>query len=222
MIVERGPDRVGEWFFSSRDILPPLSSEREAFDWTIAQLEQVLLVLGRARLLEPTQLEIRLSVTRPTGAPERYRSPMSTWDEARRLLHRLSTEWPNVIPVRVDVYGNGVVLDAGAERVLPDVVGVSTFSVRTKGSVVIKTWCDAWLPLSLRGEEQPEIYRLNAPRLRSALEEVERVVGAAGGCDGATKFSRCEGYELRNQVDSAGNPFDMFEADCDESIIIVE
>jgi hypothetical protein len=94
-----------------------------------------------------------------------------------------------VYPLRVEISGSGVIVGTSGDSVLEDVVWLHAITLDTF-YITVGTQSDAWLPFSLKGEAQPDIYTLNAGRLEQALQQIQR----------ETTFKLQEGVESHYSV----------------------
>ncbi len=102
-------------------------------------------------------------------------------------------------------------------RVLSDVFGVDC--VVTSHSTTITAWTrsDIWMPYNVMAQSQSMVAMLNAPRLRAALEAIERIVGSPGFAEDSP-FAKVDGYELRNHI-VRSDVLDLQDMGYDESWI---
>jgi len=221
MILHRGTDPIGDWRFSSDNALRSPATNRQALEWAISQLPAALRVLQEARLLVPARIVVRLPETRPAAAPRWIQSESTSWQDAHAVLDTVGRDWPDVVPISVDLQGTGMIMDSGVERWMPDVVGLRAYELGFCGNVWVATWCDAWLPYDMHGRPQPELRARNAPRLTQALQRIEALIGFAA-IPGDSKFSEVDGYTLTNRLDIDGDPIEMSILGYDDSWVAVE
>jgi hypothetical protein len=103
----------------------------------------------------------------------------------------------SVYPLTIEVFGSGVIVTEQGDSFVDDLVWVRATTLDIF-RISVGTQSDAWLPFALAGDPQPEIHRLNAHRLTSALEEIERHTGfrLEEGVEGS--YSVIKGFSLDN------------------------
>ena len=109
-------------------------------------------------------------------------------------------------PGNIKIFGTGIVLDAeGIKYELENVVWI--WGTTGYGHTVdIITQSDVWLPCTLLGQPQPEVYRLNAPRLQKALQEIQKALGVEPIIDDVSDFAIIkDNFLLDNIVDIEGD-----------------
>ncbi len=180
----------------------------------------MLRALGDGELLVPERLVIDFPRTRSAGVPAKLECEVASALAIQAILEDIARDWPDVIPNGVDIRGSGLILTGNVGRRLPDVVGVRALMLMG-ASIWVSTWCDAWLPYDLRGRAQPEIRALNAPRLKAALEEMEKAIGFTA-VTGQSRFSLPDGHYLNNPLDIDGEPLDLDLFGYDDSWIVAE
>ena len=109
-------------------------------------------------------------------------------------------------PGHIKIFGTGIVLDAkGIKHELENVVWICG-TTQYGHTIDIVTQSDVWLPCNLLGEPQPEIHRLNAPRLQKALQEIQEALGVEPIIDDLTDFAVVkDNFLLDNCVDIEGD-----------------
>lgn len=91
-------------------------------------------------------------------------------------LCRSIIENESAYPLSIEISGSGVVATSQGDNVASDLVWLRATTLDIF-SILVATQSDAWLPFSLKGEHQPDICTLNANRLATALQEIERQTG---------------------------------------------
>lgn len=211
MIMKFGTDPVGAWlYWDPRG----RTSEVEAFRWAVEALRPVTMILKAHQLLS-----VDVARVRAAAEPQAYRDYPASSDRAvDDLLAAVGALAPGATPLGARFEGPGIVVRPEGGVEVRDVVTVGLTESGGLGTVFVETRCDAWLPFDLRGRPQHELHELNAPRLRAALEEIERALGVAGAGE-STKFARCEGYTLLNYFDVCDEPIDIAEFGYDDAWI---
>ncbi|MFC4514572.1 MULTISPECIES: hypothetical protein [Streptomyces] len=74
----------------------------------------------------------------------------------------------------------------------------------------LETFSDAWMAYDLRGRDQAAVYAANAPRLRSALEEISSLVGEEVDPDDATWFGVPTESGVENRFEDDGSASDVW------------
>ncbi len=138
--------------------------------------------------------------------------------DPRSVLAMLPAGDTSAGPSSIRFDGNGELVAAGQRRPMRDVVYLRASGFDRHSWVTVATRCDAWLPFDLRGRPQQALSDANAPRLRAALEAIERALGAPGSGE-SSKFAVSDGYVLHNHVDVCDEPIDISEFGYDESWI---
>ncbi|MEZ4462937.1 MAG: hypothetical protein R3F43_00090 [bacterium] len=119
--------------------------------------------------------------------------------------------------IRLSVRGSSVVCSPSGERLLEDVLGVDVSPASWGSSISVWTLSDVWMPYDLQARPHPEVAALNAPRLKAALEAIERMLGVTALSED-TRFAKVDGYELRNYT-AFGDVLDLQDMGYDESWI---
>jgi hypothetical protein len=221
MIVHRNAECIESWSYGLPCLGPPPKDANEALKLCADQLPEVLAVLERARLLMPSQLVVHLIRNRPDRLPDQLVYPIEKSVDVEVAIRRAASDCHAALWHSFEVVGSGVVCLPKGDRPFPDVVGIRCLLFHSFTSLSVATWCDAWLQRDLRGRSQLDVCELNAPRLRGALEGVERVVGAVGSCDSYSRFATCDGYDLSARGDDE-DPADFDDLGIDETWIAAE
>jgi hypothetical protein len=215
VIVNRRAGAVGSWWFEDRS--------RSVRPHTLTELQELLRmcriaaqILDRHGLLQPTTIEL-VGWTRfepATGTLSRADRPDLVLSVPRGIgaggivevvetaLEQLQ---PFLYPVDIEVKGTGVVLDAAARsHVLPD---ITWLAAKTLDAHVMEvgTQSDAWLPYTLSGVPQRQVWQHNAPRLEAALREIQAALGVAPVAPSHTTHAVIDGLRLSNHVDVDGD-----------------
>ena len=108
-------------------------------------------------------------------------------------------------PSKVEIHGKGIILGAtGLEQELPEVIWI--FGLTLVHHIVnVITQSDAWLPFTLLAELQPEVWKRNVPRLESALQEIQYLLGIVPEVERVTDYAVIEGFHLTNHTDADNN-----------------
>lgn len=203
---------VGSWWFDTG--LPP------AFDDVVvrahlALAERALEALAASRVLFPSHIVVTgwIAVTPSGPAPaeqlEAVRVPFGVpvspvvLEIADRLAKSTGTQ----------AYATEVVFEGSGELELPDGSSraydhLARLRAISFGDVAlqVETYTDAWLPYSVAGTPQPDLFARNAPRLAETLQAIERITGSAPDSE-ATPYAVPVAGGLRNHVDADGHPF---------------
>ncbi|AUS09940.1 hypothetical protein C1X05_14640 [Laceyella sacchari] len=109
-----------------------------------------------------------------------------------------------VYPCSLQFVGEGKLINKdGVKQGFENVVSIKAMFI---GALIVDviTYSTAWLPYTLAGEPQQEIYEWNAPRLEKALYEIEAALGVEPIIDDANEFCHINGYRLDNARDIDG------------------
>jgi hypothetical protein len=199
---------VGEWYFEHPD---PLVAPYGFDDYRrlLELVQSVAEVLEEHKLLcirlvrlhhaqwEPHDIERSLSEGR--NASGIVRTCGALLAEAR--------PGQTGLPTATEIMGDGFVVDPslGAYR-LPDIMSL-TATMYGNLAINVATHVDAWMEYGIDATPQPEIHRLNAPRLEEALVEIQRRIQIIPVTE-PTRFAVPERTGLRNQVYDDGEPVD--------------
>jgi hypothetical protein len=116
-----------------------------------------------------------------------------------------------VYPCSLQFVGEGKLINQdGVKQGFENVVIIEAMFA---GALVVDviTYSTAWLPNTLAGEPQQEIYEWNALRLEKALYEIEAALGAEAIIDDVSEFCRINGYRLDNFRDADGEAIPVDE-----------
>jgi hypothetical protein len=101
-------------------------------------------------------------------------------------------------PVSVDLSGKGIVFDAnGTRREAPNVCWLAGATLQHH-VIYVMTQSDAWLPYTLKAEPQPEVFKLNAPRLEAALHAIQQRLAVEPASESETRYAIINGFQLSN------------------------
>ncbi|MEZ4462939.1 MAG: hypothetical protein R3F43_00100 [bacterium] len=202
---------VGKWSY----LLP----EDEHQDDPLRQWERLtpaaLAVFDRLfsdRLLQCPLFLTLWEIGRP---PQFTRSVVEQWKFVTPTISSLLTgvrQWGTL-----DIHGSSVIASPLGERALQGVLGLTVAAESFGNSISIWTRSDVWMPYDLQARPHPEVAALNAPRLKAALEAVERMLGVTALSED-TRFAKVDGYELRNHT-AFGDVLDLQDMGYDESWI---
>lgn len=120
-------------------------------------------------------------------------------------LDRLEEKRSFLYPGKVEIHGKGIVLGAtGLEQERSEVIWI--FGLTLVHHIVnVITQSDAWLPFTLLAEPQPEVWKRNAPRLESTLQEIQYLLGIVPEVERVTDYAVIEGFHLTNHTDADNN-----------------
>ncbi len=108
----------------------------------------------------------------------------------------------------ISLFGNSSILSEQGKETIYEGVFLIQF---TFFDIRIITDCDAWLPYDINAKEQSNIYQLNAPRLKAALEEIEATTNIEPTWEN-TKYAIVDKYTIKNYEDELGNAIDVTQA----------
>ena len=161
-----------------------------------ALCDRIANALARERLLVAETINVRSS-----------NSPRAEWSETLQLdgssisstvRDLLVRDVDRSAPKWISVHGHGSVFEPdGTQIAIRDLVWFSVSIISAEYSVWIETPSDAWLPLTLRDEDQTRRYELNAPRLERALTEIDESLGLQLLAE-PSKYAEVVGFKLTN------------------------
>ncbi|POX43138.1 hypothetical protein C3486_02340 [Streptomyces sp. Ru73] len=201
----RAPEECASWEWELNNVTPPgLASALS----TAARMSSLLRDHG---LLEPNQVEwfwfvygiggIGIKTTLPV------RGRLDPADLTRRIERSRPSGHPDAQVGNLTVSGRGTWLDAeGEERREQDLVVLSVDPDEYHLSADVAVFHDIWGYFNFRGTPHPEIYKRNAPRLASALAELETLLGRTASAGDPTYFGRADGHgiEMPDVIDGRG------------------
>ncbi|WP_299455331.1 hypothetical protein [uncultured Microscilla sp.] len=216
MIIKRitqGQYGVAEWFYdffeASMGIIknfnPACDNEK---DNRLSILDVILNTLRELHLFTLTDIEISYfdQPKKHDTTEEHIQVSKNEIIDIKKLLLQYSNIH-NLLPIR-DLYlmGSSEIFQESGHKTSK---GIFTIQFSYEGIRII-TDADIWLPYNLLAEPQPEIYQLNAPRLKNALEKIEQLTGIEPVYDN-TKYARVNKYELENRMDDEDQPEEVIE-----------
>ncbi|MEZ4462940.1 MAG: hypothetical protein R3F43_00105 [bacterium] len=192
MNIHVGTDWVAEWSYH----LPVVDAGEADMQWLRLAREAGPAIehLYKSQLLQlPLSFVLELwEIGRP---PQFTRSVVEQWKFVTPTISSLLTgvrQWGTL-----DIHGSSVIASPLGERALQGVLGLTVAAESFGNSISIWTRSDVWMPYDLQARPHPEVAALNAPRLKAALEAVERMLGVTALSED-TRFAKVDGYELRN------------------------
>lgn len=211
----RTPSELGVWTFSRADRQVEFYDEATLSDLCTLVVDSAR-VLARHELLLPSRIVLK-AWREPLGGAESAVHESSNPDpidlDGIDLLtgpdqfHTIVGEHARVrgsFPEEIEVVGDGVVLDESGHRdAVPSLVRL-TGSAFPDLTAVLSTDVDVWLPYDLAAVQQWAIHERNAPRLRSALMELEAMPGILASHVEMTRYAEVEPHEVRNHIDGFG------------------
>ncbi|MCY0923982.1 hypothetical protein OS965_38640 [Streptomyces sp. H27-G5] len=195
-MLMRAPKESGSWSWNLEDV------EEPGLEFALMTAARMCAVLEKHGLLVPSSLEWAWFQTGRGGLGVHSRL---------NLLHRSLDDPALPAALRacrpaghpraeiggILVLGSGVWFDAGGERhteyrlvelmVAPDEADLW---------VELSVYHDVWGQCDFRGEPHPTIHAHNAPRLASALQGLDHVLGIAAEPGEPTYYGRAEGYGM--------------------------
>ncbi|MFE2527235.1 hypothetical protein ACFXEL_23635 [Streptomyces sp. NPDC059382] len=195
-MLMRAPKESGSWTWDLDDVAEP-------------GLESMLVIAGRMSallekydLLAPASLEWdwfeagkgTLSVSSRLNIGARSLGDPALGDGLRACR---PTGHPQAEIGGFLVLGSGAWFDAdGARHTEHRLVELELTSNQMGTWAELSVFHDVWGQCDFRGEPQPIIHATNAPRLVSALQELDHVLGVAAEPGEPTFYGRAEGYGL--------------------------
>lgn len=125
-------------------------------------------------------------------------------------LCRLMIDSESVYPLKIKIFGSGIIVTNQGDSVVNNLVWIRARTLDTF-DISVATQSDAWLPFSLKGEPQHDIYRLNADRLADALQDIEQQTGFKVEEGLESYYSIIQGFHLDNVRYADGSIVDVSE-----------
>ncbi|MFE5809457.1 hypothetical protein [Streptomyces sp. NPDC056491] len=195
-MLMRAPKESGSWVWDLDDVPEP------GLEFALKTVGRMSAVLEKYTLLVPSSLEWDWFQTGRGGLGMHSRLSLVTRsldDPALpdRLRACRPTGYPQAEIGGITVLGSGVWLDADGERHREyRLVELFLASDRTGLWAELSVYHDVWGHCDFRGEPQPVIHAHNAPRLETALRELDQALGAAAEAGEPTYYGRAVGYGL--------------------------
>ncbi|MYQ76639.1 MULTISPECIES: hypothetical protein [unclassified Streptomyces] len=195
-MLMRAPRESGSWFWDLDDVVEP------GLESALRTAGRMSAVLQKHRLLEPDALEWNWFQLGKGGLGIHSRLDLVGRSlEEPQLPEALRSCRPAGHPQAemggILVLGSGTWFDAAGTpqrehrlvelMVSPDEIGPSA---------EISVHHDIWSPCDFRGEPHPVIHAANAPRLKSALEEIVALLGVEPEPGEPTYYGHAKGFEL--------------------------
>jgi hypothetical protein len=217
---------VADWWFEDRTELISFVGPEEMCK-LIHLCEKCISILKRYELLSPSKILLsepwlfnenvgeQLKLRRVQKADISIDYPSHNENElATYFLHCLKKE-PGatgyVYPSYIRFIGEGKLINQdGVKQGFENVVSIEA-QITDALIIDVITYSMAWLPYTLAGEPQQEIFEWNAPRLEKALYEIEAVLGVEPIIDDANEFCHINGYRLDNARDIDGEVIQIDE-----------
>ena len=218
---------VGEWDFTATD-RPSCDRDRACLQPLLEMAQVAASVLAEQELLtiegltfstwlkydagldnmiaatEEAPLNVEVATDLAKGGLVAYCNALLDEQEKRRDF---------LFPAQIEFSGTGLVLTPGDAAVRWP--RVTNFYVHEFAGyrLTLNTQCDAWLPFSLKSIAQPQIYQRNAPRLATALADIQKQLNATVEAEDHTRYSYIKGYQLENLMDEGDTQPDIYFLD---------
>ncbi len=211
MNLHHGSDAVGSWAFR----LTTLTEVPDEENWKAALegISAVANVICELGILAPSEAVVELwreasgrDITKASVG-----SPATLSAQLEPLLGR-PRRWG-----LVELTGQTRIDAPSGARAFDDVCELSVTVGPFGCWIRLSTYSDVWMPYNVMAQSQVIVAALNAPRLRTALEAIERIVGSPGSAEDSP-FAKVDGYELRNHI-VRGDVLDIQDMGYDESWI---
>lgn len=172
----RSPRECGSWFWDLEEVAEP------GLNAALAAAAQMCDVLSRLDLLVPARIEYKWFVPHVGATGISSSVTLSTPLGDPRLAERVIGSRPSAFPDAeisdVHVIGSGTWVDAsGKNRREPRLIDVSVSPSPLSLSAEMSVHHDIWAWYDFAGQPHPEVYRRNAPRLTTALQELNTALG---------------------------------------------
>jgi hypothetical protein len=189
----RAPRECASWFWDLEDYAPP---GLQSALITAARMSEVL---TKHELLKPYALEWFWVVPEAGGAIAKTRmqlmKPLDDERTARRVEELRPAGFPSAEFSGFHVVGPGMWIDErGVGRQEDRLVELTVSSEPLGLSADVYVYHDIWGPFDFSGTPHPEIHQRNAPRLASALRELDDLLGVSAEPEQATYFGGADGY----------------------------
>lgn len=200
MILERfnnGQYGVASWFYDFFEAR--LEGVRVySIDYQLLCLQKILIELNKKELFKPNKLV--LSHKREAEDLVYYLDneeniPFDIFEFIR--VHSIVMKRSTMI----DFYGISAIQREDVQEIINGVIVIMYCGMGVK----LITDSDAWLEYDLEGNEQKKSAAINAKRLKSALEEIEKQLGFEPVYD-HSKYAYVHKYELKNYFEDDGTP----------------
>jgi len=220
MIINRkntAEDPVAEWFYdfcvAGMEVVDDLINDKEKITMRFESLYKVLKVLKKHKLFSPTKILLSgVPKSKYDSNPEDFYLSINDnvkIDELENFIKKETKKIYNEDFVFSDIhfFGNSTIFEQGKEIVYNN----AFFIYFDYNLIEIKTDIDAWIPYNLKGIEQKETYRANAPRLEKTLQEMENELGFETMFSD-NKYTRINKFKLYNWIDDAtGKPRNVWD-----------
>ena len=107
-------------------------------------------------------------------------------------------------PVSISVIGVGDILTSNGQVIQEENVVQLDLLLTDAYVINVLTYSDAWLKFDLKGVSQEIVWLRNAPRLESALLEIEKCIGVKATIDKYSWAVKYDQYRLENIRDDDG------------------
>ncbi|MDB5033880.1 MAG: hypothetical protein JWQ98_1121 [Chlorobi bacterium] len=203
-MLPRSKGPVAEWVFKD-SILPMLTWD--SLQNSLVTCERTISILRAHELLSPNV--IRFSQWMKAGEYGVFQSKRvdksdvvisispSTSHAELLMACRLIFDEEHVYPLTIEVDGVGTIVSDQGEFLVEDLVWLRV-SVLDTFNLSIGTQSDVWLPFTLSGHSQSDIYVRNSDRLAEALLQVQRETGFDLEEGAESQYSVIVGFRLDN------------------------
>jgi len=203
MLLERNRGPVASWRFEGEAV-----SELtwQTLERSLSACQAVTSILSARNLLLPA----RVAVSRWMRAGqhgvadgkriEKTDLKIGNGTDIFREVHFAAQEALEVdaaYPLTIEISGSGVVKTGTGDLRVNDLVWLRTTTL-DRFVLSVNTQSDAWLQYSLKGEDQREIWSLNAERLAETLKEIQQQTGFELEQGVESPYSIISGFYLNN------------------------
>lgn len=199
MILERindGQDGVAEWFYDFFEAKLQ-GVNLESLETRLTCLNKVLLILGEFDLFTAKKVVISHEKLKDSASIDATNGNNTL--DLRDYFDSNGIEF--IEGTHLSIYGSSVIHLVNQHEVVDGVFVIQY----TGAGVNLMTDSDVWLEYDLEGKPQQEIAALNACRLKSALEKIEKQLGFEPVYD-HSKYAYVHKYELKNYFEDDGTP----------------
>lgn len=193
----RAPRETASWLWDFDDSVTP---GLEAALTTAAQMSAVLL---EHDLLEPSALEWGWFIPSLGGMAATTRIPIQGPLDDPGLPEHIRNMRPagyaEATPGDILVSGSGTWFDAdGKQHREHRLVELTVSPDPLDLSAQVAVFHDIWGKFDFKGRPHQQVYERNAPRLKSALQSLEALLGVAADPGEPTYFGSAEGYGIKD------------------------
>lgn len=204
MVLPHHNGPIAEWIFKDGSVQQLTWSELER---ALTSCTVIASILYAHKLLFPNH--VRLSQWMRAGeygVAQSYRVDKADINISVHSLNsfvdvfsaaRLVIDSEAVYPLTIEILGSGEVITNQGTSLVDDLVWIRAITLDIL-SISVGTQSDIWLPFSLKGEPQYDVYQLNSNRLTFSLQEIQKETGFQPEEGVESDYSVIRGFHLDN------------------------